>query len=95
MKLFVETFVLSQNLDTHTKLLFCTLSVEVFSVLGMDVTFMGNNLECLENVNVGKKGRISITYLRTGVLFGPRTEAALLFSPCMAFPIPWPADVNS
>ena len=60
MKLFVETFVLSQNLDTHTKLLFCALSVEVFSVLGMDVTFMGNNLECLENVNVGKKrpGRI-------------------------------------
>ena len=55
MKLFVETFVLSQNLDTHTKLLFCSLSVEVFSVLGMDVTFMANSLECLENVNVGKK----------------------------------------
>ena len=55
MKLLVETFILSQNLDTHTKLLFYALSVEVFGVLGMDMIFMGNNLECLENVNVGKK----------------------------------------
>ena len=55
MTLLVETFILSQSLDTHTKLLFYALSVEVFGVLGMDVIFMGNNLECLENVNVGKK----------------------------------------
>ena len=55
MKLLVETFILSQNLDTHTELLFYALSVEVFGVLGIDVIFMGNNLECLENVTVGKK----------------------------------------
>ena len=34
---------------------------------------------------LGREGGIFLSYSRTGVWFGPRTEGTLLFSPCMGF----------